>query len=138
MFLLEKLTSGRVSYVPLARYRCHSIFSDKDDNKEKDTSRENSFSSFDNNKTSCSFYNDHGPTMKPRLFPPTTSKQIVVVHFTGSVFSDTAMLVKISQTVYSTITNDHVSLSPKQSQHRVCMGSKEQERNEGVDKMEIM
>ena len=47
------------------------------------------------------------------------------------VFSDTAMLVKISQNVYSAITNDHVSLSPKQSQHRVRVVSKEQERDEG-------
>jgi len=48
------------------------------------------------------------------------------------------MLVKISQNVYSTITNDHVSLSPKQSQHHVRVGSKEQERNERVEKLEMM
>jgi len=54
------------------------------------------------------------------------------------VFSDTSMLVKISQNVYSTITNDHVSLSPKQSQHCVRMGSKERERNERVEKLEMM
>ena len=54
------------------------------------------------------------------------------------VFSDTAMLVKISQNVYSAITNDHVSLSPKQSRHRVRVGSKEQEGNEGFEKMEMM
>ena len=54
------------------------------------------------------------------------------------MFSDTAMLVKISQNVYSPITNDQVSLSPKQSQHRVRMGSKEQERDEGVEKLEMM
>ena len=57
VFLLEKLTSGRVSYVPLARHRDrgHSIFLDKDDNEEKDTSRDDSSSSsFDNNKTSRS------------------------------------------------------------------------------------
>ena len=51
------------------------------------------------------------------------------------VFSDTAMLVK---NVYSTITNNQVSLSPKQSQHRVRVGSKEQERSEGVEKLEMM
>ena len=54
------------------------------------------------------------------------------------MFSDTAMLVKISQNVYSAITNDHVSLSPKQSRHRVRVGSKEQEGNEGFEKMEMM
>jgi len=48
------------------------------------------------------------------------------------------MLVKISQNVYSGITNDYVSLSPKQSQHRVRVVSKEQERNEGVEKLEMM
>jgi len=54
------------------------------------------------------------------------------------VFSDTSMLVKISQNVYSAITNDHVSLSPKQSQHCVRVGSKERERNERVKKLEMM
>ena len=54
------------------------------------------------------------------------------------VFSDTAMPVKISQNVYSAITNNQVSLSPKQSQHRVRVGSKEQERSEGVEKLEMM
>ena len=51
VFLLEKLTSGRISYVPLDRHRCHSIFSDKDDNEEKDTRRDDSSSSFDNSKS---------------------------------------------------------------------------------------
>jgi len=48
------------------------------------------------------------------------------------------MPVKISQNVYSAITNNQVSLSPKQSQHRVRVGSKEQERSEGVEKLEMM
>ena len=48
----QRADFGRVNYLPLDRHRCHSIFSDKDNNEEKDTSRDDS--SFDNNKTSRS------------------------------------------------------------------------------------
>jgi len=47
----QRADFGRVNYLPLDRHRCHSIFLDKDKNKEKDMSRDDSF---DNNKTSRS------------------------------------------------------------------------------------
>ena len=43
-----------------------------------------------------------------------------------------------SNCALTTITNDHISLSPEQSQHCVHVGSKEQESNDRVEKMEMI
>jgi len=84
-----------------------------------DTSFDSTESDSDHQQPSLSFI----PTQQPQSDneTPTLSsdnfKKIVIHRI--YMFFDTAMLMKISQNVYSAVTNDHVSLLPKQSQHRV-------------------